>query len=156
MFSNLDLVSKTRKSVGKGDPRNPRTSIPTNNNDSMVAVTDLIKAFSQIALSRELIKYRVRKQPKRSWHAVSLVTYWNKAWSPSLHISYVAVDSHLMPFRIWVFHCLFGVYRRIREFFAHKETSPLPMKGFCSALMVIEQWGFFSVPHLLWHEGIRL
>ena len=21
----------------------------------------------------------------------------------------------------------------------------------CSALMVIEQWGFFSVPHLLWH-----
>ena len=23
----------------------------------------------------------------------------------------------------------------------------------CSALMVVEQWGFFSVPHLLWHEA---
>ena len=22
----------------------------------------------------------------------------------------------------------------------------------CSALMTIEQWGFFNVPHLLWHE----
>ena len=22
----------------------------------------------------------------------------------------------------------------------------------CSALMAIEQWGFFSVPHLLWHQ----
>ena len=26
----------------------------------------------------------------------------------------------------------------------------------CSALMVIERWGFFSVPHLLWREGIHL
>ena len=23
----------------------------------------------------------------------------------------------------------------------------------CSALMVFEQWGFFGVPHLLWHEA---
>ena len=33
------------------------------------------------------------------------------------------------------------------------ETSPLPVKGckFCPiAFMAIEQWGFFSVPHLLW------
>ena len=26
----------------------------------------------------------------------------------------------------------------------------------CSAIMAIEQWGLFSVPHLLWHRGIRL
>ena len=33
---------------------------------------------------------------------------------------------------------------------------PLPVKGFkCwpySGLIAIEQWGFFSVPHVLWHE----
>ena len=51
--------------------------------------------------------------------------------------------------------CLFGVYRPIREFFTHMEKSPLPVKGckfdLCSALMTIEQWGFFSVLHLLRH-----
>ena len=26
----------------------------------------------------------------------------------------------------------------------------------CSAFMTIEHWGFFSVPHFSWHEGIRL
>ena len=35
------------------------------------------------------------------------------------------------------------------------ETSPLPGKAtdfdLCLALMVIEQLGLFSVPHLLWH-----
>ena len=38
------------------------------------------------------------------------------------------------------------------------ETSPLPVKGckfdLCPALMAIEQWGFFSVPHLLWHGAL--
>ena len=51
--------------------------------------------------------------------------------------------------------CLFGVYRPTQEFFTHLETSPLPVKGWifylCSALKAIEQRGFFSVPHLLWH-----
>ena len=55
---------------------------------------------------------------------------------------------------VCLFVCLFGVFRPTREFFIHLETSPLPAKG-CkfwpiSALMIIEQWGFFSVPHLLW------
>ena len=54
------------------------------------------------------------------------------------------------------FVCLFGVYRPTRGFFTHRETSPLLAKGckfwpICSALMAIEQWGFFCVPHLLWH-----
>ena len=48
-----------------------------------------------------------------------------------------------------------GVYRPTREFLTHMDTSPLPMKGWkfhlCSALMVIEQWEFFQVQHLLWH-----
>ena len=63
---------------------------------------------------------------------------------------------------IWVFNfvrntfvCVCGVYRPTREFFTHMETSQLPVKG-CKfwpslALMAIEQWGFFNVPHLLWH-----
>ena len=50
--------------------------------------------------------------------------------------------------------CFFGVFRPTREFFTRMETSPLPVKGCkfdrCSARTAIEQWGFFSVPHLLW------
>ena len=42
-----------------------------------------------------------------------------------------------------------------REFFTHMETSPLLWRTanfvLCSALMAIEQWRFFCVPHLLWH-----
>ena len=50
------------------------------------------------------------------------------------------------------FVCLFVIFRPTWEFFTHMETSPLPMKGckFCLAPVAIEQWGFFSVPHLLW------
>ena len=52
------------------------------------------------------------------------------------------------------FVCLCGVDRPTREFFTHMEMSPLPVKGckfLCSALMAIEQWGLFNVPHLQWH-----
>ena len=53
------------------------------------------------------------------------------------------------------FVCLFVVFRPIGEIFTRMETSPLPVKGckinLCSALKAIEQWGTFSVPHLLWH-----
>ena len=40
-------------------------------------------------------------------------------------------------------------------FFTDMETSPLPMKGckFWTMLGTYEQWGFFNVPHLLWHES---
>ena len=46
----------------------------------------------------------------------------------------------------------FSSYSRI---FHSYGDSPLPLKAanfdLCSALMAIEQLGFFSVPHLLWH-----
>ena len=52
--------------------------------------------------------------------------------------------------------CLFGVFRPIRECFTHMETPPLPAKvckfDWYSALMTIERWGFFSVPHLLYQD----
>ena len=53
--------------------------------------------------------------------------------------------------RINELFCLFGVLRPTREFFTHKETSPLPVNGllFYSALAAIEQQGFINVPHLL-------
>ena len=45
--------------------------------------------------------------------------------------------------------------RPIRECFTHMEAPPFPVKDFkfwpISAHMAIEQWGFFSVPQLLWH-----
>ena len=40
--------------------------------------------------------------------------------------------------------------------FTHTKTSSLLVKGWnidlYSALMAIEYWGFFNVPHLLWHK----
>ena len=64
---------------------------------------------------------------------------------------------HIMknPLNMSWFVCLGFFFRLTREFFTHKETSPLPVKVckdlVCSALMAIEQWGFFSMSHLLWH-----
>ena len=46
-----------------------------------------------------------------------------------------------------------GWFSSHSRFFFHMETSPLPVKG-CKVwprLRVIEQWGFSSVPYLLWH-----
>ena len=55
-----------------------------------------------------------------------------------------------------VFVCLFGVFCPTWEFFTHiwrRHHYQWRTVNFnlCSALMAIEQWGFFSVPHLLWH-----
>ena len=50
---------------------------------------------------------------------------------------------------------LFGIFHPTQEFFTHMETSQLLVIAanfdLCLALMANEQWGFFSVPHLLWH-----
>ena len=51
---------------------------------------------------------------------------------------------------VFVFACVFT-----QEFFTHMETSNYRWRGgnfyLYSALMTIEQWGFLSVAHLLWH-----
>ena len=53
------------------------------------------------------------------------------------------------------FICLFVVFRPSREFFfiwsRHNCLWRSANFDLCSALVAIEQWGFFSVPHLLWH-----
>ena len=38
------------------------------------------------------------------------------------------------------------------EFSIHRCQLKTANFDLCSALMAIEQWGFFSVPHLLWHQ----
>ena len=53
-----------------------------------------------------------------------------------------------------LFVCLYGDYRPTREFFTHMwRRHPCRRRAanfeLCSALMVIEQRGFFNVPHLL-------
>ena len=54
-----------------------------------------------------------------------------------------------------LFVCMRGIFRPTREFSPHFETSLLPLKVvnfyLWSELMAIEQWGFFSVSHLLCH-----
>ena len=62
---------------------------------------------------------------------------------------------------VWIYVCLFrflfffGVNRPTREFFIiwrrHHCRWRAANFDLCSALMAIEQWGFFSVPHLLLH-----
>ena len=57
-----------------------------------------------------------------------------------------------------IFHCccfLFRVLRPTREFFSRLARSTFPVKG-CKywpilALIAVEEWGFFSMPQLLWH-----
>ena len=62
-------------------------------------------------------------------------------------------------FKVCLFVCLFvwlfGDFCPTREFFIHLETSPLPVKVFrfwpLLSTHVIKQWGFFTMPLLLWH-----
>ena len=49
--------------------------------------------------------------------------------------------------------CLFFLYSHLRFFHSNVTIASERAANFdlCSALMAIEQWGFFSMPHLLWH-----
>ena len=53
--------------------------------------------------------------------------------------------------------CLFGVFIPIKNFSfiwrCHHYWWRAANFGLYTALMAIEQWGFFSVPHLLWHRA---
>ena len=54
-----------------------------------------------------------------------------------------------------LFVCFFGVFRPTWEFSLIRRSHHYQRRAanfdLCSALMTIEQWGFFSVLHLLWH-----
>ena len=55
----------------------------------------------------------------------------------------------------WVVFVCLVFFRPILEFSTQYETATLPVEGYffylCSALMVIEQLGIITFPHLLWH-----
>ena len=55
-----------------------------------------------------------------------------------------------------MFICL-GLFVQIKIFLLiwrrHHDRWRAANFDLCTALMVIEQWGFFRVPHLLWHGG---
>ena len=84
-------------------------------------------------------------------------------WSIEIRtLSKVKFHGYKAPFLAWhvnVHRCasiilivrLTGVLRPTREFFTHNYRWMDANFDLCSALMAIEQWGFFSVPHLLWH-----
>ena len=78
---------------------------------------------------------------------------WN--WSiKCLGIDITLVINHLQASISTYNISLFKVYRPTREFFTHMKTSSWPDKGYTFWLMpgmIIEQWGFFSMPHLLLH-----
>ena len=56
---------------------------------------------------------------------------------------------------MFVCFCGVPVYHPTWEYFTHMETSPAANFDLCLALMANEHWGFFNVPHLLWH-GLAL
>ena len=54
-----------------------------------------------------------------------------------------------------MFACLFGVFAPLENFHSYRDDTitgeGLQNVDLCPALMAIEQWGFLSVPHLLWN-----
>ena len=57
---------------------------------------------------------------------------------------------------VWLFVWGFLSHSRIFHFYGDVIIALWRDANFdlCSALMAIEQWGFFSVPHLLWHRAL--
>ena len=80
-------------------------------------------------------------------HNRSLRFYWIHFTSTfQIHATIFATVCYktklLLIYALYLFVCLFWVYRPTREFFTHMETSPWPVKGCkcfdqCSALMAI-------------------
>ena len=88
-------------------------------------------------------------------HHLMLFTYVN-------HILFLLVDlAFAMPSKLYSFKkkgfCLFvwGFMVSLENFSRiwrlHHYRWRAANFDLCSTLMAIEQWGFFSVPHLLWH-----
>ena len=72
----------------------------------------------------------------------------NMVSSKTSHLVLHSNQSAVVCF-VWIFLLGFSSHSKI---FTHLETSPLKISNLNSALMAIEQRGFFNVPNLLWHE----
>ena len=89
-----------------------------------------------------------------------LVSFWTKQIWFSTHsrahfLFKMFVSANLKHYILNLTNLFVWSFSSHSRVFTHMETSQLPVKGCkiwpCSALMGIEQWGFLSVPHLLWH-----
>ena len=110
----------------------------------------------------------------KSWRKVEVNTfnfdicyYERSAFNPQKNYEYITqrTQKHRCTIRgsiiclfVCLFVCLLGVFHSPREFFTHMETWPFLLKAanvdLYSKLMAFEQWGFFSVPHLLCQKYI--
>ena len=93
--------------------------------------------------------------------------YLNYKNSIGLHVYFILVNIHMANIHMikikanqdhavyHIYFCLFVCLLLIVPLETQMETSPLPAKtanfNLCSALMAIEQWGFFSISYLLWY-----
>ena len=83
--------------------------------------------------------------------------YYIFSVQPTKNCEKIAVTRYkTTPFKYKSIHCLFvwSFSSHSRELLTHMDTSQLPVKG-CKfwPMLAIGQWGFFSVPHLLWHRA---
>ena len=75
------------------------------------------------------------------------VSLWAKYSRAGVKTTIKQTNLHTLSLRF----CSFAVFRSTREFFIQLETLALPDFDISFAPMANEQWGFFSVQHLLWH-----
>ena len=79
---------------------------------------------------------------------LGVVEFIYKIFAPKFQFPFFKNNVYLVFF-VWFFH-------PTRELFTYTEMSSISVKGckflsMISAPLAIEQWGFLSAPHLLWH-----
>ena len=86
-----------------------------------------------------------------------LCLYFNAYISYVLNKFWKSVNYYLCCILLSLVCCLFGVFVSLENFSLiwrrHYYRWRTAKFDLCSARMAIEQWGFFSVPHLLWQEA---
>ena len=115
-------------------------------------MVELVKRVDPITISQCLILYwtKIMQQIMHN-HKIfkTFIMLWrNNVYNEETRFDVLFFENSKCLFR------LFGFFRSTREFLyiwrRHHYWWRAANFDICSALMAIEQWGFFSVPHLLW------
>ena len=85
-------------------------------------------------------QFRRKPSSKHKWNGILISSSLSKL------IRHYINEIHVM-LCTYINLIVFGVFSPTQNFSLNTMTLPLPVID----LMVIEQWGFLSVPHLLWH-----
>ena len=84
------------------------------------------------------------------WHSHILPNIWQ--WSCHLLRAYKKICLFVCLFVVcWEFSSHSRIFQTYGDVTITGERFVISNFELCSALMAIEKWGFFSVPHLLWH-----